>query len=89
MKVKGFTLHYCKREWSVVFNDFVTNTVHTIFKLGLAAQQAKLLGTSKYSAAELAQEMYESGYLILLVFGQKETSVNLSGLTSQLDAFSF
>jgi predicted Zn-dependent peptidase len=58
---------------------------HHYSKLGLAAQQAKLLGTSKYSSSQLSQEMYKIGMSYSVSVGQKETSVVLSGLTSQLD----
>ena len=84
---KGVSLHYCKNENDELFSlsmIFPIGSYHNP-KLSLAAQQAKLLGTSSYTAAELSQEMYKIGMSYSVSVGQKETSVKLSGLSSQLD----
>lgn len=84
---KGVKLHYCKNESDELFSltfIYPIGSYHNS-KLSLAVQQAKLLGTSKYSSAELSQEMYKIGMSYSISVGQKETSINLSGLTSQLD----
>jgi len=52
--------------------------------LPFAANQAKLLGTSKYTATQLAQEMYKLGMDYSVGVGQKESYITLSGLTSQV-----
>lgn len=52
--------------------------------LPFAASQSKLLGTSKYTAAELAQEMYKLGMDYSVGVGQKESYITLTGLTSQV-----
>lgn len=83
----GSKLHYCKNSDNELFTlTFVypLGSYHNS-KLSLAVQQAKLLGTSKYSAGELSQEMYKIGMSYSVGVGQKETTINLSGLTSQLD----
>lgn len=51
--------------------------------LALAASQVKLLGTEKYSAAELAQEMYKLGLDYSISVGQKESYLTISGLSSE------
>ena len=84
---EGVELHYCQNQYDELFSMTVIYPVgsHHSSKLGLAAQQAKLLGTSKYSSSQLSQEMYKIGMSYSVSVGQKETSVVLSGLTSQLD----
>lgn len=52
--------------------------------LPFAASQTKLLGTSKYTATQLAQEMYKLGMDYSVAVGQKESYITLSGLTSQV-----
>lgn len=51
----------------------------------LAAKQVKLLGTNKYTANELSEEMYKIGMSYSFSIDQRETSLKLSGLTSQFD----
>jgi predicted Zn-dependent peptidase len=83
----GVQLHYCKNEYDELFSltfIYPIGSYHNS-QLGLAAQQARLLGTSKYSSTQLSQEMYKIGMSYSVSVGQKETSVLLSGLTSQLD----
>ncbi len=84
---EGVELHYCQNHYDELFSITFIYPVgsHHYSKLGLAAQQAKLLGTSKYSSSQLSQEMYKIGMSYSVSVGQKETSVVLSGLTSQLD----
>lgn len=84
---EGVKLHYCQNESDELFSLSLIYPVGSYHnsKLSLAAQQAKLLGTSKYSSTELSQEMYKIGMSYSIGVGQKETSVVLSGLTSQLD----
>lgn len=84
---KGSNLHFCKNENDELFSLSIIYPIGSYHntKLSLAASQAKLLGTSRYSAAELSQEMYKIGMSYSVSVGQKETSINLSGLTSQLD----
>ncbi len=80
-------LHYCKNDNDELFSltfIFPVGTYHNP-KLSLAVQQAQLLGTSNYSSEELSQEMYKIGMSYSISVGQKETSINLSGLTSQFD----
>ena len=84
---KGVKLHYCNNKYDELFSItfiYPLGSYHHS-KLGLAVQQAKLLGTSKYSSTQLAQEMYKIGMSYSVNVGQKETSIILSGLTSQLD----
>ena len=84
---EGVNLHYCKNEFDELFSltfIYPVGSYHNS-QLGLAAQQAKLLGTSKYSPTQLSQEMYKIGMSYSVSVGQRETSVLLSGLTSQLD----
>ncbi|MFL2582108.1 MAG: M16 family metallopeptidase [Flavobacteriales bacterium] len=84
---KDVKLHYCKNENDELFSlkfIYPIGSYHNP-KLSLAVQQAKLLGTSAYSSAELSQEMYKIGMSYSISVGQKETSINLSGLTSQLE----
>ena len=84
---EGVKLHYCKNQYDELFSMTFIYPVGSYHhsKLGLAAQQAKLLGTSKYSSSELAEEMYKIGMSYSVSVGQKETYLVLSGLTSQLD----
>ncbi len=80
-------LHYCENESDELFSlSFIypIGSYHNS-KLSLAAQQAKLLGTNLYNSAELSQEMYKIGMSYSVSVGQKETTVSLKGLTSQLD----
>jgi len=84
---EGVKLHYCQNEADELFSLSLIYPVGSYHnsKLSLAAQQAKFLGTSKYSSTELSQEMYKIGMSYSIEVGQTETSVVLSGLTSQLD----
>ena len=84
---KDVKLHYCKNENDELFSVtfiFPYGSYHNP-KLSLAVQQAKLLGTSDYSSEEISQEMYKIGMSYSISVGKNETSINLSGLTSQLD----
>ena len=84
---EGIQLHYCKNEYDELFSltfIYPVGSYHNS-QLGLATQQARLLATSKYSSTQLSQEMYKIGMSYSVSVGQKETSVLLSGLTSQLD----
>ena len=80
-------LHYCKNQNDELFSMTFIYPVGSYHSpnLDLAAQQVKLLGTDRYSAAELAQEMYKLGMSYSVSVGQKETSINFSGLSSQID----
>ena len=84
---EGVNLHYCKNQYDELFSMTFIYPVGSYHypKLGLAAQQAKLLGTSKYSSSQVSQEMYKIGMSYSVSVGKKETSIILSGLTSQLD----
>ncbi len=84
---EGVKLHYCKNQNDELFSMTFIYPVGSYHSpnLDLAAQQVKLLGTARYSAAELAQEMYKLGMSYSVSVGQKETSINFSGLSSQID----
>ncbi len=82
----GSGFYYQKNETNELFTlRFVipVGSYHNAL-LPLAAKQAKLLGTSKYKARELSQEMYKLGMDYSVSVGQKESYVSLSGLTSQM-----
>lgn len=84
---KSSKLHYCKNNYDELFTltfIYPVGSYHNS-KLSIAVQQARLLGTSRYSVGELSQEMYKIGMSYSINVGQNETTVSLSGLTSQLD----
>lgn len=82
------TLNYCANTNDELFSlrfVFPRGEYHDPL-LALAAAQASMLPTGKYSAAELNQEMYKIGMSYSINVAQKETYVTLSGLSSQLDS---
>ena len=83
----GSEFYYQKNETNELFTlGFIipVGSYHNAL-LPFASKQAKLLGTKKYSAAQLAQEMYKLGMDYSVSVGQKESYVTLSGLTSQVE----
>ena len=83
----GVPLNYSKNIHDELFSlqiVFPIGTYHDA-NLKLAAQQISLLSTDKFSAGELSQEMYKLGMAYAVSVGQKETTISLSGLGSQLD----
>lgn len=54
--------------------------------LEFAANQIKLLGTAQYSSAQLAQEMYKLGMDYSVSVEQKQSTITLTGLSSEFDA---
>lgn len=83
----GSELLYTKNESDELFNLTVIYPMGAYHNknLELAAKQVKLLGTDKFSAEELSQEMYKIGMSYSFGIGQKESSITLSGLTTNLD----
>lgn len=84
---KGIPLNYAENHHDELFTlkiVFPVGTYHDA-NLSLAAQQISLLNTNKFSAGELSQEMYKLGMAYSVSVGQKETTISLSGLSSQLD----
>lgn len=86
--VNGTPLYYQKNESDELFTlRFVVpvGSYHNAL-LPFAANQLKLLGTSEFTAAELAQEMYKLGMDYSVSVGQKESYISITGLTSQMQA---
>lgn len=84
----GQQLYYLKNQTNELFSLRFIIPVGSYHSptLEFTASQIKLLGTEQFSSAALAQEMYKLGMDYSVGVGQKESTITLTGLSSEFEA---